>query len=211
MREMEGSFSNLMQRGEFEKAALLLDGMQAQQENFDGEASIFPPLVVVHERLSHSGGWSNYRMELEKLIRNLEDLLGSSVIRTSASSRLRFPDPHGHTSSDSHRESNNYNDAWRRQDLEQARATTTASSGGVGHGSLTGNNPVLTLLIAVAAICVILFIVVIGFNAFSERQAEQLKAKEDKCGKTPNPGPECQRIIKEGLDREIKDAQSGPR
>lgn len=95
LQEMEGSLSGLLEREEFEKADLLLDGVEAGQENVEGEESIFSPLVAVHERIKGSEGWANYRQNLERLVKDLEDLLGSPNVRTAPANRVRFPDPNG--------------------------------------------------------------------------------------------------------------------
>lgn len=93
VRGMEESLSKLLQRDEFEKADRLLDEVRAGQENFDGEESVFPPLVAVHERIKRLEGWANYRLDLERFVKNLEDLLGSPAVKTSPANRVRFPDP----------------------------------------------------------------------------------------------------------------------
>ena len=91
--EMEGTLVNVLEREEFEKADLLLDGVVAAQENFEGEDSVFVPLVAVHERIKQSESWGNYRRELERFVKDLEDILGSPNVRTAAANRVRFPDP----------------------------------------------------------------------------------------------------------------------
>ncbi len=93
LREMEGTLSDLLEREEFEKADLLLDGVEAGQENFEGKESIFPPLVAVHGRIKGSESWANYRENLERFVKDLEDLLGSPNVRTAPANRVRFPDP----------------------------------------------------------------------------------------------------------------------
>ncbi len=93
LREMEGSLSDVLEREEFEKADLLLDGVEAGQENVEGEESIFSPLVAVHERIKGSESWTNYRQNLERFVKDLEDLLDSPNVRTAPANRVRFPDP----------------------------------------------------------------------------------------------------------------------
>ena len=72
-----------------------LNGLRVNQENFQGGESVFPPLVEIHKKLKDLEGWARYREELEQLLKDLEDLLGSSVVRTAAASRARYPDPSG--------------------------------------------------------------------------------------------------------------------
>lgn len=93
LREMEGTFSDVLEREEFKKADLLLDGVVAGQENFEGEESVFVPLVAVHERIKQSESWGNYRQQLERFVKDLEDILESPNVRTAAANRVRFPDP----------------------------------------------------------------------------------------------------------------------
>ncbi len=100
LRDMEGTLSDLLEREEFEQADFLLDGVQAGQENFEGEESVFIPLTTVHERIKGSEGWVNYRENLERFIKDLEDLLASPNVRTAAANRVRFPDPNRPRSSD---------------------------------------------------------------------------------------------------------------
>lgn len=91
--EMEGTLVNVLEREEFEKADLLLDGVVAGQENFEGEDSVFAPLVAVHDRIKQSESWGNYRQQLERFVKDLEDILESPNVRTAAANRVRFPDP----------------------------------------------------------------------------------------------------------------------
>lgn len=93
LREMEGTLVNVLEREEFEKADFLLDGVVAGQENFGGEDSVFAPLVAVHERIKQSESWGNYRQQLERFVKDLEDILESPNVRTAAANRVRFPDP----------------------------------------------------------------------------------------------------------------------
>ncbi|MDQ3375808.1 MAG: hypothetical protein M3533_02795 [Actinomycetota bacterium] len=93
LREMESALENLLWQETLEKADLTLNDVRAGQEAFGGEESIFAPLVAVHEKIKGAEGWKTYRQELEKLIRDLEDLLGSPSVRTAAASRARFPEP----------------------------------------------------------------------------------------------------------------------
>lgn len=93
LREMEGTLSNILEREEFEKADLLLDGVRSGQEDFGGDESVFIPLVAVHERIKQSEDWGNYRQQLERYVKDLEDLLQSPNVRTAAANRVRFPDP----------------------------------------------------------------------------------------------------------------------
>ncbi len=95
LREMEDTFFAVLEQQGFDKADVLLDGIRAGQENFEGEESVFPPLVEVHERVKSLSEWAHYRQELEKLVKDLEDLLGSPNVRTVPASRVRFPDPGG--------------------------------------------------------------------------------------------------------------------
>jgi hypothetical protein len=67
--------------------------MLADQEDFEGEQSVFPPLVAVHEKIKHSEGWATYRRELEKFIKVLEVQLGSPAVQTAPANRARFPEP----------------------------------------------------------------------------------------------------------------------
>ncbi|MEJ7842903.1 MAG: hypothetical protein WKF95_14160, partial [Rubrobacter sp.] len=71
MREMESTLENVLHREEFEKADLLLDGVMVGQENFEGEESVFAPLVAVHERIKGAEGWKTYREQFERFIRDL--------------------------------------------------------------------------------------------------------------------------------------------
>ncbi len=93
LREMEGSLSDVLEREEFEKADLLLNGVEAGQENVEGEESIFSPLVAVHERIKGSESWANYRQNLERFVKDLEDFLDSPNVRTAPANRVRFPNP----------------------------------------------------------------------------------------------------------------------
>ncbi len=113
---MEGSLSDMLEREEFEKADLLLDGVEAGQENVEGEESIFSPLVAVHERIKGSESWANYRQNLESLVKDLEDLLDSPNVRTAPANRVRFPDP----------------DKTRFSDTGRTQAPNTHTSGQTG-------------------------------------------------------------------------------
>ncbi len=93
LREMESTLSDMLEREEFNRADLLLNGVEAGQANFEGEESVFSPLVAVHERIKGAEGWTNYRGNLEKFVKDLEDLLGSPNVRTAPANRVRFPDP----------------------------------------------------------------------------------------------------------------------
>ena len=93
VRGMEESLSKLLQEDSFEEADRLLDEVRVGQENFDGEESLFPPLIAVHEKIKGLDGWANYRRDFERFVKNLEDLLGSPAIKTSPANRVRFPDP----------------------------------------------------------------------------------------------------------------------
>ncbi len=94
LREMGGgSLYDVLEREEFEKADLMLNGVEAGQANFEGEESVFSPLVAVHERIKGTEGWANYRENLERFVKDLEDLLGSPNVRTAPANRVRFPDP----------------------------------------------------------------------------------------------------------------------
>lgn len=93
LRETKGTLSEMLEREEFKKADLLLDGVEAGQANFEGEGSVFVPLVAVHERIKGSEDWANYRENLERFVKDLEDLLGSPNVRTAPANRVRFPDP----------------------------------------------------------------------------------------------------------------------
>jgi hypothetical protein len=77
----------------FEESDDFLNRLVANQEDFEGGQSVFPPLVAVHERIKHSEGWATYRRELEKFIKDLEDLLSSPAVRTAPANRVRFPEP----------------------------------------------------------------------------------------------------------------------
>jgi hypothetical protein len=93
MRGFEEAFVRLLQADSFGEADEFLDRMLAGQEDFEGEQSVFPPLVAVHERIKHSEDWANYRRELEQFIKDLEDLLDSPAVRTAPANRARFPEP----------------------------------------------------------------------------------------------------------------------
>lgn len=70
-----------------------LNTLRASQENFDGPHSIFVPAVAVHENIKDKPGWERFQREYEGFIQNLEDLLGSTSVRTEAANRARFPSP----------------------------------------------------------------------------------------------------------------------
>jgi hypothetical protein len=93
MRGYEEAFASLLQADSFGEADDFLNRMLAGQEDFEGEDSVFPPLVAVHERIKHSERWATYRRELEKFVKDLEDLLDSSAVRTVPANRVRFPEP----------------------------------------------------------------------------------------------------------------------
>lgn len=92
MREIEEPLAALLREDSFGEADRLLDDVRVSQENLDGEESVFPPLVVVHDGIKQLNGWTNYKEELERFIKDLEDLLGSPNVQTAATNRLRFPD-----------------------------------------------------------------------------------------------------------------------
>jgi hypothetical protein len=99
MRGLEEAFASLLQADSFGEADDFLNRMLAGQEDFEGEDSVFPPLVAVHERIKHLEDWATYRRELEKFVKDLEDLLGSPAVRTAPANRVRFPEPgQGHPS-----------------------------------------------------------------------------------------------------------------
>jgi RsiW-degrading membrane proteinase PrsW (M82 family) len=93
MGGFEERFSGLLQANSLAEADDFLDHQLASQEDFEGGESVFPPLVAAHDRTKHAEDWTNYRRELERFIKDLEDLLGSPTIRTAPANRLRFPDP----------------------------------------------------------------------------------------------------------------------
>ena len=93
MRGFEERFSDLLQADSFAEVDDFLNRLLASQEDFEGEESVFPPLVAVHDRIKHSEGWTNYRRELETFIKNLEDLLDSPAVKTAPANRARFPEP----------------------------------------------------------------------------------------------------------------------
>jgi hypothetical protein len=72
---------------------VFLNGIRVKQEDFASEESVFPPLVGVHERVKELDHWIRFREELERLIKDLEDLLDSPAVRTAAANRARFPKP----------------------------------------------------------------------------------------------------------------------
>lgn len=90
---LEDSLADLLREESFIEVDRLLADLRTGQENLEGEESVFPPLVAVHNRVKRLDGWENYRGELEKFIRDLEDLLGSPAVRTTAANRIRFPKP----------------------------------------------------------------------------------------------------------------------
>lgn len=93
IRAAEGRSMVMLEEERFGEVDLLLEGVRKSQEDFEGEESVFPPLVAVHERIKRLEGWDDYRSELESLIKDLEDLLESPAVRTAAASRARFPEP----------------------------------------------------------------------------------------------------------------------
>jgi hypothetical protein len=95
VRETAEPLEALLREDRFGEGDELLNRLAAGQENFGGEASVFAPLVATHERIEPLESWANFRRELEGLVRDLEDLLGSPRVRTKAANRARFPDPVG--------------------------------------------------------------------------------------------------------------------
>lgn len=98
LRKSERPLADLLSEDLFGEADRLLDGVSAGQEDLGGGESVFGPLVAAHEKIRRLKGWSNYRAQLEVLVKDLEDILGSSAVRTTAANRIRFPDPHGASS-----------------------------------------------------------------------------------------------------------------
>lgn len=91
---LEGRIAEHSYTEEFgERARISLNSLKVGQENFHGSESVFTPLTAVHNRLEEESGWVRFRDELEELIQDLEQRLGSSEIRTAAAGRSRFPDP----------------------------------------------------------------------------------------------------------------------
>lgn len=93
LRSSEGQFSDMLGSDRFGEADQLLDDLRKGQEDFEGEESVFPPLVAVHDRVKRLDGWDNYKAELERFVKYLEDLLDSPAVRTAPANRVRYPDP----------------------------------------------------------------------------------------------------------------------
>lgn len=96
--KLEETIPHLLQQDRFGEVDKQLDALREGQEDFRGRESVFVPLVEVHNRIKRFEEWNNYRQELERFIKDLEDLLSSPAVRTSAANRVRFPDPNNGTS-----------------------------------------------------------------------------------------------------------------